>query len=116
MTNAVNLSPQAVAVGMGVLVVGFLLYKTAQAAPAAVAAAVDMGTGLVTGNNAITQNQTNADGEKTTAYEGAGILGTLGGAFNSASGGWFATTGEQIGGWIYDTTHTTPQDPKTGSW
>lgn len=58
--------------------------------------------GLVTGNNAITQNQTNAGGETVTAYQNAGILGTLGAVANSASGGILASAGESLGGWLFD--------------
>lgn len=67
--------------------------------------------GLVSGNNAITQNQTNAAGEKTTAYEGAGIVGTVGAVVNSASGGAGASFGESLGGWFYDLTHDDPLAP-----
>lgn len=66
------------------------------------------GAGLVTGNNAITQNQVNAAGEKTTAYEGAGVVGTVGAVANSASGGVFASWGENLGGWVYELTHDDP--------
>jgi hypothetical protein len=58
--------------------------------------------GIITGDNAITQNQTNAAGERTTAYEGAGVLGTVGAATNSALGGIPASVGETVGGWIFD--------------
>lgn len=58
--------------------------------------------GLITGDNAITRNQTNAAGEVTNAYESRGIFGTLGGAANSASGGILASAGEGLGGWIFD--------------
>lgn len=66
----------------------------------------DTAAGVVSGNNAITQNQTNAAGEKTTAYEGMGLAGTVGAAFNSASGGTFASIGEKLGGWAYDLLHS----------
>ena len=69
---------------------------------------VNLGAGLVSGNNAITQHQTNAAGEKTAAYQGAGVVGTIGAATNSASGGVFASIGESIGGWLYDATHSDP--------
>lgn len=58
--------------------------------------------GVVSGDNAITRNQTNADGETVTAYQGAGVLGTLGAAANSASGGVLASAGEKLGGWLFD--------------
>lgn len=60
---------------------------------------------VVSGNNAITQNQTNASGEKTDAYEGKGVLGTVGATVNSALGGVPASVGETVGGWFYDLTH-----------
>lgn len=109
----VAVTPQAAAIGAAVLVGGFLLYKAAQAVPAVAGAVADTVAGAVSGNNAITQNQTNATGDPTTAYEGAGIAGTVGAAANSASGGWFATVGENVGGWIFETTHA---DPNTGKW
>ena len=69
------------------------------------------GRGLVSGDNAITNNQTNASGEKTTAYVGAGVLGTLGAAANTASGGVLASVGEWLGGKVYDLTHDEPGEP-----
>jgi hypothetical protein len=69
--------------------------------------------GLVTGNNVITQNQTDAQGNTVDAYQGAGVLGTLGAGANSASGGWLASLGESIGGWLapsYD-----PNAPLSGT-
>lgn len=68
--------------------------------------------GLVTGDNFITRNQANAAGETVTAYQNAGIAGTLGAAFNSASGGTLASAGESLGGWIFD--HFGPKDPLSG--
>lgn len=50
--------------------------------------------GLVTGDNVITKNQTNFDGEKVDSYEGKGVLGTLGAAANTVSGGLFASIGQ----------------------
>jgi len=80
------------AVAVGVLLLGaYLAKKTVEGA-----------AGLVTGDNFITQNQHNAAGETVTAYQGAGILGTLGAATNSASGGILASVGETLGGWAFD--------------
>src|SRR5690606_25098834 len=45
--------------------------------------------GLLTGNNSITEG---------TAYEGKGILGTLGGAADSITGGLLSKGGEWIAG------------------
>lgn len=93
-------SPLHLAIGAAVVlgVVYFLGRKV-------ITEVVDAGAGLVSGNNAITKNQTNASGVKTDAYEGRGIVGTAGAAVNSASGGTLASVGESIGGWIYDMTH-----------
>lgn len=67
--------------------------------------------GLVTGNNAITQNQTDAQGNAVTAYQGAGVAGTLGAAANSASGGILSSIGEWIGSKVADV--TMPYDPNS---
>lgn len=64
--------------------------------------------GLLSGNNPLTQNATNAAGQSVTAYQGAGPLGTLGAATNAASGGWLASAGQWIGGKVYDLTNSTP--------
>ena len=61
--------------------------------------------GAISGNNAITQNQVDIDGNKVDAYEGAGIFGTVGAAANSASGGVLASVGGAIGRTLYDWTH-----------
>lgn len=67
--------------------------------------AANLAAGLISGNNPITQNQTNAAGEPVDAYEGKGVLGTLGAIFNSASGGVFASVGGAIGQTLFDWTH-----------
>jgi hypothetical protein len=67
-----------------------------------VAQAADLVGSVASGNNAVTRNQVDASGEKVTAYEGAGILGTLGAAFNSVSGGTLASLGSWLGGKTYD--------------
>lgn len=64
--------------------------------------ALDAAAGLVTGDNAITKNQTNLSGEKLTDYEGKGVLGTLGAAANSISGGSLASLGQWLGGKTFD--------------
>jgi hypothetical protein len=87
--------------GLGAAIVGgVVLWRLSQA-----------GAGLVTGNNAITQAATNAAGQPVTAYQGAGVVGTVGAATNAASGGWLATAGQRLGGWLYDVTHPTPDSP-----
>ena len=55
------------------------------------------GAGLLSGNNALTKNATNAAGERVTAYQGAGPVGTIGAAANAASGGVLASIGQWIG-------------------
>lgn len=92
--------------GAGLAVLLIVGYSLARGALGEVAG---IGAGLVTGDNAITRNQTNAAGEATDAYQGAGVLGTLGAATNSVSGGVFASVGESIGGAIYDWWNPAPQ-------
>lgn len=79
-----------------------VLYMGYKAVKGAASAAVNAGAGLLTGDNAITQNQTDASGNPVTAYEGAGVAGTLGAAANSVSGGTLASLGDWIGGKVYD--------------
>lgn len=91
------------------LVVGGVYFFTRQAVKDVAgvgAAAAETVAGVVTGNNAITQSAKNADGVPVSAYEGAGVLGTLGAATNAASGGWLATGGEKLGGWVYNLLHS----------
>lgn len=90
-------SPANLAMGAGVLIV--VAYVLARQAVKDVA---DGAASIVTGDNIITQNQTNAAGETVTAYQGAGVLGTLGAVANSASGGVLASIGEKLGGWTFD--------------
>ena len=71
----------------------------------------DAAGGVLTGNNTLTQTATNAAGERVTAYEGAGVLGTLGAATNAASGGTLASFGEWLGGTVYELTHDDPIKP-----
>ena len=63
---------------------------------------LDVAGGIVSGNNALTQNQTNADGERVDAYEGKGVAGTVGAAANTVSGGILASVGQAIGRWTFD--------------
>ena len=58
--------------------------------------------GVISGNNPITENQTDADGNPTDAYQGAGVVGTVGAVANSASGGVLATIGQDLGQWAFD--------------
>jgi hypothetical protein len=95
------LKTETILIGAGVLVAGFVLYKLTTKA-AAVAG------GVLSGNNALTQNQHNADGTPQTAYVGAGLPGTLGAAANTVSGGIFSSIGDWLGGGLYDLTHSDP--------
>lgn len=74
-------------------------------ATAGVGYAWDTASGLATGDNALVHNATNADGQRVDAYEGWGAAGTLGAATNAASGGWFSTFGEYLGGFFYRGLH-----------
>ena len=67
--------------------------------------------GVLSGNNSITENQVDSQGNKVDAYQGAGILGTLGAATNTLSGGSLATIGESLGGWLYDEFNSAPGLP-----
>lgn len=85
---------------VGIVVVYYVLKKVLPAAG-----------GLVSGNNAITQNQTDAQGNPVDAYQGGGVVGTLGAAANSASGGTFASLGQWLSGKIASV--TMPYDPNS---
>lgn len=89
------------------LIGGGLLVAVIVAAKLLPKAAKEAG-GLITGNNFITGNAFDASGGRTTAYQGAGVAGTLGAATNAASGGFFASMGDWLGGSLYDLTHADP--------
>lgn len=91
------------AIILGVVLLGVALYITKKA-PGVV-------SGIVTGDNAVTRNATDASGQPVTAYQGAGVLGTAGAVANAASGGTLASFGEWIGGKVYDWTHPNQPDP-----
>lgn len=101
-------NPLQLALGAALIigVVWYLGRKTIKEAAGAVG-------GLVSGNNAITQNQTNASGEKVTAYEGSGVVGTLGAAANTVSGGTLASLGEKIGSGLFSIFGPKDTTPKT---
>lgn len=61
--------------------------------------------GIASGNNAATRG---------TAYEGAGAFGTLGAVVDKTSGGIFSDLGGALGGWLYEVTHSSEYNPKTG--
>lgn len=79
--------------GAAAVVGVFVLYVVGRKA---VEAAVDTGAGIVTGDNAIT---------KGTAYEGAGVAGTIGAATDKASGGILSDLGSKLGIGLYDWLH-----------
>lgn len=85
-----NAIPLAIGAALILGVAYFLLRKT-------IGDIVGGAGGLLSGNNALTKNATNASGETITAYEGRGVLGTLGAGANAVSGGLFASLGQWIG-------------------
>lgn len=89
----------AVVAGVGYL----LIRQAAKDVGKAAGAAAEAAGGIVTGNNAVTRG---------TAYEGAGIPGTLGAATDAATGGVLSDFGSWLGGWVYDATHK--YSPSTG--
>lgn len=60
--------------------------------------------GAVFGSSTL-QRSSNADGSEQTAYDGHGLIGTLGAGVNNATGGYLSEFGEWIGGKVYDVTH-----------
>ena len=113
--NAADLSPKTVAVVLVAIVGGFLLWKGSKVAGDAINAATDVAAGIVTGDNALTQNATDASGAPVSAYQGAGIVGTVGAATNAASGGTLASIGSWIGITTYDLFHPAPAADTTPS-
>lgn len=84
---------------IGVVTLYTVTRAAAQGISNTAGAVVDYGAGLVTGNNGITA------GARTDAYQGKGVLGTLGAATDRAFGGLLSQAGETLGGWAYDITH-----------
>lgn len=87
-------------------VVGFLLWRKLPSASEIWNGATDVAmntadtvAGVATGNNAITRSA------RTDAYQGAGVLGTLGAATDQLSGGLLSRFGEWLGDTTYDLTH-----------
>ncbi len=103
--------------GIAVAVIGGLavLYLGYEALKSFTGKAVAAAGGVVSGNNVITQNQTDFSGTATTAYQGKGVLGTLGAAANSASGGIFASLGESIGSGLYNLLNPGSSQSSSGS-
>lgn len=62
----------------------------------------DLAGGALSGDNALTRSQTDADGNATDAYVGKGAVGTAGAIVNTATGGFAATLGQKLGGWAFD--------------
>ena len=90
----------AIIVG-GAAVVAYVIYR-------AVPKVAEVAGGIVSGNNTLTRGARDADGRPTTAYQGAGVVGTVGAAANAASGGYLATLGSWLGGKTYDLFNTDP--------
>jgi hypothetical protein len=93
----VKISTEAALIGGAVIVGGLILWRGSKIAG-----------GLVTGDNALTRNAKDASGAPVTAYQGAGVVGTLGAAANAASGGYLASFGEWLGSKAYDLFHPAP--------
>lgn len=72
---------------------------------------LSFGKGLITGDNALTQNARDSDGNKVDAYTGIPVAGTLGAAANAASGGYLATLGGWLGRSTYDLFHPAEPEP-----
>ena len=113
--NAADLSPKTVAVVLVAIVGGFLLWKGSKVAGDAINAATDVAAGIVTGDNALTRNATDASGAPVSAYQGAGIVGTVGAATNAASGGTLASFGSWLGTSTYDLLHPAPEAAPSAS-
>lgn len=58
--------------------------------------------GIATGDNALTRNQTDAEGNSTDAYVNKGVVGTVAAGANSVSGGVFASIGSKLGEWAFE--------------
>lgn len=69
--------------------------------------------GIFTNQNPLTNNQTDAQGNTVTAYSETTtpVIGTLGAAANSVSGGVLASIGEWLGGAVANI--TMPYDPNS---
>jgi hypothetical protein len=89
----------AIVAAIGIVTAVIVAQRAAAAISSSAGAVVDYGSGLVTGNNGITSTA------RTTAYQGAGVFGTLGAATDAMFGGMLSQAGETIGGWVYDLTH-----------
>jgi hypothetical protein len=97
--EAMKTETLAIVAAIGIVTALIVAQRAAAGLANAGGAVVDYGAGLMTGNNGITA------GARTTAYQGAGVLGTLGAATDAIFGGLLSQAGETIGGWAYDITH-----------
>lgn len=79
-----NALPLAIGAAIIVGALYFLARKTASDAAGAVG-------GVLSGDNALTEG---------TAYEGTGVVGTVGAAVNEVSGGTLQTIGETVSSWF----------------
>lgn len=98
---AAKLLDNPIQLALGIAVVVGVVYFVGRKVVTDVAST---GADIVSGNNAVTRG---------TPYEGAGILGTLGSATNTALGGVPQSIGEKIGDWLFDLTHK-DYDPNEG--
>lgn len=98
--------PIQFAIGAGIVLgLGyFLLRRVAGDVAELGAGAARTVDGVVSGNNALTVG---------TPYAGYGVVGTVAGVANRASGGALQSIGESLGGWFYDVTHR-DYDPSDG--
>jgi len=109
MSNAANIE-KIFAGPAGWAVVGLVAYLIYRAVSADVkklaSAGADVVGGTLSGNNAITQGARDWNGNPVDAYQGHGVLGTLGAGANAVSGGAFSSIGDWIGGKIADLTQS----------
>ena len=96
----------AIAIAVGGIVL-YALYSKAKTDALAAGQAV---AGAVGGASPL-QNSTNADGSRQTAYQGKGLLGTLGATVNNLLGGVPSSIGQSIGGGLYDFFNPAPPNP-----
>jgi len=91
----------AIAIAVGGVVL-YWLYSTAKKDVTATVTAVG-DAALGTSN---LQNSHDLNGDNQTAYEGHGLVGTLGATANNLSGGTLSSLGGELGGWVYDLLHS----------
>lgn len=91
MTTATLLSDKQLLIvgGVAVVGIGLLVFGVSRLGKAA----TETVGGAITGKNALTEG---------TAYDGAGIVGTLAGAADAAAGGALSSVGSAIGQTLFD--------------